>query len=124
MEWVTKHDVKLASTFCEGWEPTRAETNRLNFWRHSEVQLQKLKIIDYMAVPIKLATRSVVARNCCAQNLTDHWPVLAYVEQPGKKELTSRKTGTAKYAKEPKLHWLPTGNAQVKPFHERKTSVT
>ena len=50
------------------------------------MQLGRWKIIDYIAVPIKWETRSAVARNCCAQNLTDHWPVLAYVRLPVKKE--------------------------------------
>ena len=75
---------KLANTFCKRWEPTRA--NRLDIWRQNEVQLQKWKIIDYLAVPIKLETRGAVARNCCAQNLTDHWPALTYVLLREKKE--------------------------------------
>ena len=39
MEWITKHEVKLASTFCKGWEPTRAQTNKLDFWEQDEMQL-------------------------------------------------------------------------------------
>ena len=27
-----------------------------------------------------------MARNCAAQNLTDHWPVMTYVRQPQRKE--------------------------------------
>ena len=82
-----KHDVKLANTFCEGWDPTRAKTNRLDFWKQSEAQLQKWKIIDHIAVPINWETRSTVARNCCAQNLTDHWPMLTFVTLSEKKEM-------------------------------------
>ena len=48
VEWGTKHDVKLANTFCKEWEPTRAKTNRLDFWRQSEVQFQKWKIMDLL----------------------------------------------------------------------------
>ena len=50
------------------------------------MQLQKWKIIDYIAVPIKWETRSAVARNCNAQNLLDHWPVLTCVSLPEKKD--------------------------------------
>ena len=28
MEWVTKHEVKLANTFCNGWEPTKAKDEK------------------------------------------------------------------------------------------------
>ena len=70
MEWITKHEVKLANTFCKKCEPTRAETNKLDFWTQDEKQLQKWKIIDYIAV----------------QNLKDHWPVITYVRLPEKKE--------------------------------------
>ena len=35
LEWITKHEVKLAKTFGKGLEPTRAETNMLNFWEQS-----------------------------------------------------------------------------------------
>ena len=52
----------------------------------SEVDLQKWKIIDYIAVPIKWETRSTVARNCLARNLADRWPVLTYITLPGNKE--------------------------------------
>ena len=76
MEWVTKHDFKLANTFCDEWEPTRAKKNRLHLWKMSED----------IAAPIKCETRSTVARNCLAQNLTDHWPVLTYIKLLGKKE--------------------------------------
>ena len=85
VEWGTKHDVKLANTFCKEWEPTRAKTNRLDFWRQSEVQFQKWKIMDLL-FPSSGEMRSVVARNGCAQNLSDHWPVLAFVRLPEKKE--------------------------------------
>ena len=64
--------------------PTRAETNKLNFWEQDEKQLQKWKIIDFVAVPIRRTARSTVARNCRAQNLTDHWPVATYVRFPKK----------------------------------------
>ena len=86
MEWVAKHDVKLANSFCDEWEPTRAKTNRLDFWKMSEADLQKWKISDYIAIPIKWETRSTVARNCLAHDLTDHWLVLTYIKLPGKKE--------------------------------------
>ena len=52
MEWITKHEIKLANTFCKNWEPTRARTNRIVFCKQSEQQLQKWKIIDYIVVPI------------------------------------------------------------------------
>ena len=48
--------------------------------------MQKWKIIDYIAVRIQLWAKSVVARDCRAQNLTDHWPVVMYVRLPCKKE--------------------------------------
>ena len=85
MVWVTKHEIKLASTFCKNWEPTRANTNKLEFWKQEE-ELQKWKIIDYIAVPIEWSTKSAVARDCRAQNLTDHWPMVTYVKLPHKKE--------------------------------------
>ena len=44
------------------------------------------KIIDYIATPIKWETRSTVARNCRAQNPTDHWPAMTYVRLPQKNE--------------------------------------
>ena len=44
--------MKLANTVCKDLEPTRAKTNKLNFWEQDEKQLQKWKIIDYIAVPI------------------------------------------------------------------------
>ena len=72
LEGITKHEIKLTNTFCRNWEPTRAKTNKLNFWEQGEEQLQKWKII---AVRIQLWAKSVVARDCRAQNLTDHWPV-------------------------------------------------
>ena len=84
--WIKKHEIKLANTFCRSWEPTRARTNRIDFWMRREQQLQKWKIIDYIAVPISWVTRSTVARKCRAQNLTDHWPVMTYVRLPHKKE--------------------------------------
>ena len=86
MEWITKHEVKLANTFCKRWEPTGATTNTLDFWELDEVQLQKWKFTDNIAVPIKWETRSTVARNCNAQNLSDHWPVMTYVRLPEQKE--------------------------------------
>ena len=64
MEWITKHDVKLANTFCKNWEPTRAKTNNMEFWEQDEQQLQKWKIINYTAVLISWPARSTVARNC------------------------------------------------------------
>ena len=67
-------------TFClQKWEPTRAKTNKRDFWEQDEKQLQKWKILDYIAVPIKWETRSTVARNCSAQDLADDWPVMTYV---------------------------------------------
>ena len=78
MEWIAKHGIKLANTFCKNWNlPKPKQTN----WT-----LQKWKIIDYISVPIKWETRSIVARNCRAQNLTDHWPALTYVRLPQKNE--------------------------------------
>ena len=38
MEWITKHDVKFANTFSKGWEPTRAMTNKLDFWEQNEAR--------------------------------------------------------------------------------------
>ena len=32
MEWITKHEIKLAKTFCKNWEPMKAKTNKLNFF--------------------------------------------------------------------------------------------
>ena len=86
MEWVTKHDVKLGNTSCRSWEPTRAKTNKLDFRKQEEGQLQKWTIIDHVAVPIQWWTRSAVARGCRAQNLTDHWPLLTQVRLPQKRE--------------------------------------
>ena len=86
MEWITKHDVKLANTFCKNWEPSRAKTNKLDFREQDEIQQQKLRIIDCIAITISWLTRSTVARNCSAQHLTDHWPVMTYVRLPQKKE--------------------------------------
>ena len=80
MEWAAKHEVKLANTFSKHWEPTRAKTNKLDFWTQIAQQLRK--IVDYIAVPIKRETRST----CRAQNLTDHWPVMTYVMLPQKRE--------------------------------------
>ena len=75
LEWIVKHKVNLANTLCKNWEPTGAKTNKLDFWQQDETQLQKWKIIDYIAVPIEWMTRSTVARKR-AQNLTDDWPVM------------------------------------------------
>ena len=86
MEWITKQEIKLANTFCKNWEPTRARTNKLDFWKQGEQHLQKWKIIEYMAVLIKWETRSAVARNCTSQKITDHWPVMTYARLPQKKE--------------------------------------
>ena len=79
MEWVTKHEFKLVNTFCRKWEPTRAKTKKLDFWKQEEEQPQKWKIIDYIAVHVKWMTVCAVARDCRAQNLSDHWPVVTYV---------------------------------------------
>ena len=68
MKWVTKHDVKLANAFCDLWDPQEQKTNRLDFWKMTETDLQKWKIIDYTAVPIKWETSGTEARNCLAQN--------------------------------------------------------
>ena len=32
MEWVSKHGIMLANTFSKNCEPTRAKTNKLDFW--------------------------------------------------------------------------------------------
>ena len=61
-------------------EPTRAKTDMLDICNQSERQLQKWKIIDYIAAPINWET--TVARNCSAQNLADHWLVLAHRRLP------------------------------------------
>ena len=55
---------------------------KLHFWKQSEPELQKWKIF---ALHIMCETRSTVARNCNAQNLTDHWPVMTHVRVPQKK---------------------------------------
>ena len=60
--------------------------NKLDFWKQNEHQMQKWKIIDYIAVPIKWGTRSTVARNCTAQNFTDHWPLMTFVRLSEKNE--------------------------------------
>ena len=86
MAWITKNEIKLANTFCRKWEPTRARTNKLDFWKQEEEQLQKWKIIHNIAVPIHWWARSAVARDCRAQNLTDHWPVVTKVRLPQKSE--------------------------------------
>ena len=59
--------------------------NKLDVGKQNEQQLQKWKTIDYIAVPIKWETSSIVARNCTAHNLTDHWPVMTYVRLLEKK---------------------------------------
>ena len=84
---ILMHEVNLTNTFSKRWEPTRAKMNKLDFWKQNETQLQKWKIIDYIAVLINWETRSTVARNCCAQNLTDHWPLLTHIRLPQKKKL-------------------------------------
>ena len=68
MEWITKHEIALANTFCRNWEPTRAKTNKLDFSKQEEEQLQRWKIIDYIAIPIEWWAKSAVARDCRAQN--------------------------------------------------------
>ena len=85
-EWVVKHLVKLANTFFKNSEPTRAKTNKLDFWQQDEAQLQKWKIMDYVAVLTEWMTRSTVARNCRAQNLADHRPLMTKVRTPCQKE--------------------------------------
>ena len=62
------------------------EWQKLDCWKHNEQQLQKSKIIDSIFVPIKWEIRRTVARNCTAQNLTNHWPVMTYVRLSEKKE--------------------------------------
>ena len=91
MEWITKHDVKLTNTFSRGWEPTRVKTNKLDLWEQNEMQLQKWKIIDCIAAPINWETRSTVARNCCAQNLTDLLHVLTRFKLPERKRTVASK---------------------------------
>ena len=71
MEWVTKHKVKVTNIFCKDWEPTRARTNKLNFWEQDEKQSQKWKILDHIAVPIRWVKRSTIVRNCRAPNVTN-----------------------------------------------------
>ena len=85
MEWISQHGIKLENTVCTSWEPARARTTNLDFWEQSEQQLKKWKIIDNIATPMKWETKSTVARNCRAQNLTDHRPVVTYVSVPQKK---------------------------------------
>ena len=113
MEWITKHEVKLANTFCKKCEPTRAETNKLDFWTQDEKQLQKWKIFDYIAVPIKWETRCTVARNCNAQNLKDHWPVITYVRLPEKKEGWRYGCNSALQGWKPKTESDETGSGRV-----------
>ena len=60
MEWITKHDVKLANTLSKGWEPTRVKTDKLDFWKPSEMRLQKWKITDYIAVHFNWETRNLL----------------------------------------------------------------
>ena len=43
MEWVTKHEIKLANTFCKNWEPTEAKTNKLDFWKQGEETAAEVK---------------------------------------------------------------------------------
>ena len=92
MNWVTKHEVELANTFCRSWEPTRAKTNKLDSWKHGGEQLKKWKIIDYIAVLIQMWAKSAGARDCRAQNLTVHWPVVTFVRLPQKKERWKNQT--------------------------------
>ena len=86
MEWITKYELELANTFCKDWEPLRVKTKKLNIWEQDEKQLEKWKILDFIAVPIGWVTSSTVARNCRDRNLTDHWLVGIYVRLPEKKE--------------------------------------
>ena len=51
-ESLTKHDVKLTNTFSMGGPLQVQRQTYLIFWKQSETQLQKWKIIDYIAVPI------------------------------------------------------------------------
>ena len=38
MEWIKKHVFKLSNT-CSKWrEPTRAKTNKLDFWKQNETR--------------------------------------------------------------------------------------
>ena len=62
-----------------------------DFWKQNEIELQKCKIIDDTAAPNNWETRSTVARNCCAQNFTDHWLVLTRMRLPEKKKMASQK---------------------------------
>ena len=84
MDWFTKYEFKRANTLCKDGEPIRAKTNKLNYGEQDEKQLQKWKIIDYIAVPIRWVTRSTIARNSRTRNLTNHWPVGTYVRLPQK----------------------------------------
>ena len=77
MEWVKKHDVEHAITFCDGWDPTRARRNGSDFWKVSEEDRQRL---HSFATQMR-KTSSTVARNCQAQKL----PVLTCIKLPGKK---------------------------------------
>ena len=62
------------------------------FWKilsEDKQQLRKWKIIECIAVTISWVTRCKVARNCRAQNLTDHWPIMmTFVRSPYKKDVS------------------------------------
>ena len=57
---------------------TEQRQSSLTFWKQNLTQLQKWSIVDYIAVPFNLETMSAVARDCFAQNFTDHWLVLTH----------------------------------------------
>ena len=64
----------------------KSEDKQAGLLEQDEIQLQKWKIIDYIAVRISWSTRSTVARDCRVQNLPDHRPLMTYVRLPHKKE--------------------------------------
>ena len=53
IEWITKHEIKLAKI---GNLRGPGQTYWI-FWKRSEQQLQKLKIIDYIAVPHQVGNK-------------------------------------------------------------------
>ena len=75
----------LQILFPKVGSPKEQRRTSLTFWEQNETQLPEQKIIDYIAVPINSETRSTVERNCSAQNLTDHWPVLTQKKLPERK---------------------------------------
>ena len=50
MEWLTKHRIKLYEHVCGAWQPTRAPTLELDFWKSPKDKLRKWKVIDYVCV--------------------------------------------------------------------------